>query len=213
MGYCCLILRGSHLLARVGSRYSGFCPWSRLDATQYRWLPPLQKCFGAHWEATVGLLRVFLLPTPTLAILSIEFAWRFTGHQKLRMNQGGGRQESHIYTKSHAFKVLQCFLVEERIFHLDLIFKTPSLHLRKRIWCSLTCFLHTLEQTDAWCDVPFWMWMQGKAWCRPRVHQHWLHDARFVSLSSRSFTDLVKWLMLHNQDSKARGANERSDPA
>lgn len=48
--------------------------------------------------------------------MSIAFALKFTGHLKLRLSQGTDQQESQIYTKSHAFKMLHWLLGKERIF-------------------------------------------------------------------------------------------------
>ena len=57
--------------------------------------------------------RLSLSPFPHL---SIVFALKLTGHLKLRLSQGTDQQESQIYAKSHAFKMLHCLLGEERIF-------------------------------------------------------------------------------------------------
>lgn len=174
-------------------------------STEAAWWGPL----GSHRQSPSCFLASHSSFTHPVSWVCVEIRWPSKAENESRWRPTG---ESYL-NKKPCFSGASVPLGGGENFPPQL--KTPSLHLRKRIWCFLTCFFHALEQTDARCDVSVIPNVAAglRAWSRPCVPQHWVHDTRFVSLSSRSFTDLVKWLMLHHQESKARGAHERSDPA
>lgn len=136
--------------------------------------------------------------------ICIEIHWPFKAKIESRYRPTG---ESNLYTAM----LVRCFIAywgKREFFHLELKCKTPC-----KPFVEESLSVHTSLHAGIWCDGNVTLnesAEQGSS--MGSVSTSMAQWACFMSLSSRSFTDLVTWLMLNNQELKARDTQERDPP-